>query len=381
MEPMKLLHVFPNLGGGGTEQVILNISDYLYRRSEVVIAICASLPAKGSRIQDFKDRGIQIFDVPFFFHKKRSIRNMNDIKKAIRSFRPDIVHSHSLYSLLLVYFIRKCFGLKYKIIHTGHGGPQENYDDLARKYAWMADAYVAIAEPSFDYLSKHARKKNIRLIYNGTGRPGRNEIFTVENGSGGGQENKEPMKMVFIGRIAEQKGLPVLIEAVDRIVKKGIDVRLDIIGEGDALPQLRQMAERKGLSDCIFFRGFIGNPWAAVAQTPLIIMPSLWEPGGLVAIEALIRNHTVVASGVGGLKDIIRDGINGYLFEKGDDAELAEKLIEINERKSYIRLTSAEKEKYYFENGAGPAYSKLYSGLLRGRPGLIQKNKRVTREL
>ncbi|MFB8422111.1 glycosyltransferase family 4 protein [Priestia megaterium] len=357
MESLRLMHVFPDLHGGGTEDVILKLSDYIYGHTNAVIGICATAEG-GLRKSDFEELNIEIFDIPHFQNKKKLGQNLLKIKKSLSLFKPDIVHTHSLYSLILVYLARKISRLNYRIVHTGHGGPQENYDELAKKYFWMADAYVTISKYSYDYLSSASKKEHVHLIYNGTTEPPLNEVVQLK-------QNYDTLKLAFVGRVVRQKGLSVLIDAVHLLSLKGYKVSLDVVGDGELLESLKKKVDEKKLTDSVHFLGFLKQPWSKITDCPVVVVPSLWEPGGLVAIEAILRDHTVVASSTGGLKDRIKSGSNGYLFDVEDAEGLANQLMNIFDNDAYIHLTHEEKKAYVFKEDSGPSYLQLYDELLK----------------
>ncbi len=135
-------------------------------------------------------------------------------------------------------------------------------------------------------------------------------------------------QIVFLGRLVPNKGCDVLIEAVGKLP----GVRLSILGEGPERPQLEAMVSRLGLADRIRFEGWVPAAATRIAceEASAMAIPSLWpEPFGLVALEASRAHLPVVASGVGGLLDIIVPGRTGLLVPPGDSAALASALDRI----------------------------------------------------
>ncbi|MQR87685.1 glycosyltransferase [Bacillus megaterium] len=352
----KILHIFPELGGGGTEDVILKITNYISYKSDIKIAICAETES-GIRASDFQKANIELFNIPFLCNKKKIFRNLINLNTAIKKFKPQLIHTHSLYVLVLAYIIKKISKIDYRIIHTGHGGPRANYDQLATRLIWMVDKYITISKYSYEYIIQKCQKEKVELIYNGTEAPKDFEIV----------DNKlafEKLKMVFIGRLTHQKGLTILIEAIEKLHKKGFDFKVIVIGSGEEHDNLERMIKEKKLESSFEFKGYVKEPWAEISDYPVVVMPSLWEPGGLVAIEAIVRNHTIIGSNIQGLKDTINDGENGYIFEAGNSEDLAAKILYIYSNHKYINLSIAERDKYLFENRTGPKYLKLYKKIL-----------------
>lgn len=355
---MRLLHVFPELGGGGTEDVILKISNYLLNQYKCEVGICAET-SSGLRKHLFEKSNIRLINASNLSNKKKIIKNIISISRAVKKFKPEIIHTHSIYSLFIVFLVKTIFNKRFKIVHTGHGGPKKDYDEVASKFLWMSDVYVAISKYSYDFLMTQCKKRNIKLIYNGTDKPLEETLVKTSELSSMNQFN-----IGFIGRLTQQKGLYVLIDAINYLSKKGYNINVIIVGHGEEEAQVRKVIKDKELEDMFSFTGFVNSPWEEVVMCPIIVMPSLWEPGGLVAIEGIVRNHTVVASDVQGLKETIIDGENGFLFETGNAEQLAKILEEIYIEKKYFNFNSTEREKYFFENRTGPIYLEIYKNLI-----------------
>ena len=361
---LKLLHIFPELGIGGTEKVILQISKFLIDNNDnnkVNIAICSS---DGISREQFMEAGLKIYQIPKFKKKYSLLSNLFNLSKSIQDFNPDVIHTHSLYSLVLIYFLKKIKIHNASIIHTGHGGPRKNYDKVAAYISALADKYITISEHSYKYLKSKVNHQKLCLIKNGVDYPSSEELYINTKSL----NKNDVLNLAYVGRLTIQKGLLVLIDAIEELIKKGIKVNLKIIGDGELKKYLENEVMKKGLQDNIFFLGYKPNPWIEVKEIPIIVMPSLWEPGGLVALEAIVRNHTVVVSNIDGLKDAIRDGENGYTFNVGDYKQLAKILLNIYEgQKPLIFLDEESKKKYYFNFSTGPKYESIYNKLLKDR--------------
>jgi glycosyltransferase involved in cell wall biosynthesis len=134
----------------------------------------------------------------------------------------------------------------------------------------------------------------------------------------------------FIGTILPAKGLDVLIKAFNRIRKK--DVELKIYGSlysyadfEDYPFYLKKIAKNKNIK---FMGGFNHSEIAGVfREIDVLIVPSIWhENSPLVINEAFLSNTPVIASNIGGIPELVRDGFNGFLFKPGDPLDLQEKI-------------------------------------------------------
>lgn len=104
--------------------------------------------------------------------------------------------------------------------------------------------------------------------------------------------------IAFIGRITEQKGPEAFVEAASLIRERIADARFEMAGDGNLLPTMRSLVRALGLADAFSFPGFIDREQvsALLARSRLLLMPSLSEPFGLVALEAIEAGVPVVLS-------------------------------------------------------------------------------------
>lgn len=137
--------------------------------------------------------------------------------------------------------------------------------------------------------------------------------------------------LLTCGRIIERKGLPYLIDALPKILSEQ-PVKLVITGEGDQKAAVQRLVAEKGLEEHVEFAGFVSNERLGelYRTADLYVHPSIHdrrgdtEGLGVVLVEALANKRPVVASGVGGIVDVIKDGETGVLVEEKNAAALAE---------------------------------------------------------
>jgi len=126
-----------------------------------------------------------------------------------------------------------------------------------------------------------------------------------------------------MGRLTPAKGVDWLLAAFGRISGS---VVLDIAGTGDDEGRVRRIVDDLDLGERVTFRGWLPEQEVAdlCAGARAVIVPSLWhEPAGLVAVEAATYGRAVVASAVGGLREMVVDGVTGLVVAPGDVEGLA----------------------------------------------------------
>ncbi len=137
--------------------------------------------------------------------------------------------------------------------------------------------------------------------------------------------------ILFLGRLVPEKGVQILIEALPTIIQKAGPVKLYIAGKGPYQQELAEQAKSLGVADQVHFVGFVNDEDRnkLLDQCDVAVIPSLYEPFGIVALEAMAAGLPVVVSDTGGLHDVIEHGIDGYCVPPGDAAMLAHYITEL----------------------------------------------------
>ncbi len=137
--------------------------------------------------------------------------------------------------------------------------------------------------------------------------------------------------ILYLGRLKKYKSIHHLIRAFVKVREKLPEARLKIVGAGDYLDTLKALAGQLGCAEQVEFPGFV-SPEVKVdtlRRSHVAVLPSLKEGWGLTNIEANAVGTTVVAADSPGLRDSVRDGRTGFLYEYGDIDQLAGKLLAI----------------------------------------------------
>jgi glycosyltransferase involved in cell wall biosynthesis len=128
--------------------------------------------------------------------------------------------------------------------------------------------------------------------------------------------------LVYVGRLSPEKGVAVLLKALAAVSL----AKLTIIGSGPQRDELEGLAARLGIADRVCFLG--SYPWGSdllelIRRHQCLVLPSFTEGLGLVLLESMSQGVPVIASSVGGIPEVVRHGVNGLLFPRGDVSALA----------------------------------------------------------
>lgn len=169
----------------------------------------------------------------------------------------------------------------------------------------------------------------IRIIPNGV----RPEDFQTEPEPGFRNQYAHPTEKIvfFVGRLVHEKGAHILLEAIPKILHYHPQTKFVIAGRGPAEGYLRQKAWEIGIGERIYFTGYIDDLTRnkLYRSAEVAVFPSLYEPFGIVALEAMAARTPVVVSDTGGLGEIIKHGINGLKCYVGSPNSLADNVLKV----------------------------------------------------
>lgn len=248
---------------------------------------------------------------------------------SLRKIRPDIIHCQGLQIAPSALLAKKFLGLPYLVYCHGSDVylPWKFKSLISEQVLKNANAVVALTEDM---------KKKVEELYN-------RKIFVIPNGIE--LKNfknlskdiarqklklaKEEKFLVFVGTLKQVKGLKYLIEAVKILKGKMPEMRLLIIGEGGEKENLQEQVEKLKLKQNVIFFGKLANekiPEYMIASD-IFVLPSLSEGLPVTVLEAMAAGLPIVATQVGGLPEIVKQGQNGFLVEAKEPEILAQKIL------------------------------------------------------
>jgi glycosyltransferase involved in cell wall biosynthesis len=141
----------------------------------------------------------------------------------------------------------------------------------------------------------------------------------------------ERLRVLSVGRLVPEKGQAVLLHAIDALVRRGLDVELELVGDGPSRARLEALVSELGLSDRVSFAGAVGQDEIGehYRAATVFCMASFSEGVPVVLMEAMASGRPVLATAIAGVRELVRDRVTGLLVSPGRADELADALATV----------------------------------------------------
>lgn len=136
-------------------------------------------------------------------------------------------------------------------------------------------------------------------------------------------------RLLCVGRLIPIKGHLVLLRAFAQARAKLPGLELEIAGRGPLEPALRALCAELGIEDAVRFLGYVAPVQSAIERAAIVVVPSMGEGFGMVALEAMERSRPVIAAEIGGLGELVEDGVSGLLVPAGEAEPLADAILRL----------------------------------------------------
>lgn len=328
---MKILYVISgDLWGGAEEQafsLIKEITDTTEHSVEIITFNHGLLTERlqhigisANVIDEKKCNSFVLFWKIFLFLKGRQV---------------DVLHTHGPKEHFLGGLAGRLTSVK-RIVRTFHGrgllssGVKKNIDRFS--VLFLADRVVAVSAELASYLiSCGFDEHKINVIKNGVNIQALKK--KIQRRSQKIQKHPGGNSFVFgvVGRLVPVKGHKYLFSAFKQLLEKGCNVTLLVLGNGPLEKEFRTVVRDMDIAEHVFLLGFVENPLDYVVDFDVFVMPSLNEGIPLALLEAMGLGVPVIASGVGGIPEVIDDGRTGLLVEPKSVDELYSSCLRLYE--------------------------------------------------
>lgn len=316
---MHIGFIVQTLAGGGAERVVSVLSSEFARTSGYKCSVVIFFPMDDEYLTDKHVRKIHLFETEVAYRSSSKIERIKRIRSAIKKERFEAVFPFLWF--VGIYTQVACAGMDVKVIQTIRNNPdlvpRGKFARYLRDWSLKKSAGV-FCQNQDQYDSLHARVgSKLKIVPN----PVSEDFFELDI------EPSKNEKIVMFGRLEEQKNYPMMIRAVQSLVKYGRNLRIEIYGAGKLYGDLQKRIDQAGLHDSIKLMGRTNNPSDAMRDAALFVMTSSFEGMPNSLMEAMAAGLPCISTNCPtGPADLIDDGVNGYLVDNDDDHELAQRI-------------------------------------------------------
>ena len=348
---MKILHLIYTHGISGAEKYLKHLLPGLkaYGIDCDLVVVCPA--SKAGSLQEYCDslNALGVTTSLITSGRFSVVFTAKKISNYLKANKINILHAHLLNSDFIAAITKSLFFRKLFIISTKHGYQEkvlQQYEP-GKYYKPPNDLYYYITKYTLSKINKNiAVSKGIAdlyyhiklakapypFIHHGI------KVEAFDKEAYRAECRKAYPQLIIVGRIELFKGHHFILQALPLVVKEFAGTKLLILGEGSEKNNCIAKVEELGLQDNVAFLGFKPHPYSYISHSDVIILPSLFEPFGLVYIEAFALQTPVVAFDTPAGNEIMVNNQTALLVNKGDVEALAEKII-------YLLKNTAVKDK------------------------------------
>ena len=348
MKILMLTWEYPPRVVGGIARVVYDLSKTLLKDGHDVTVVTYR---EGDAPYFEDDKGVKVYRVDNYMINPNNFidwimqLNFNLIAKAneiiAKEGNFDVIHAHDW----LVAYAAKTLKNSYNIpivatIHATESGRNSGIHDETQRYIndteWMLTYEASEVIVNSNFMKNELQRlfglpyEKINVVPNGVNLNLFNGIERDYNFRRKYAMDNEKI-ILFLGRLVYEKGVQHLISAMPKILNGYHDSKLIICGKGGMLDELKAEAERLGISQKVYFAGYMQGKdvQRMYKAADIAVFPSTYEPFGIVALEAMLSENPIVVSDVGGLNEIVQHKENGMKSYAGNPNSIADSILEL----------------------------------------------------
>ncbi len=357
----KILIIVGALSVGGAENMIYELTKNINRDLFDVSILCYL----GKRMSSIEEKIEKSTNIIYMNETgKAGVKSLSSVFRVINSINPDIIHAHLGG---MVYAIPWAFIHPRKaLMITAHTRADKAFKKkvewllrMMLKYQKDRTMIVAVSEENNIAIKKYfsVNDEVCRCINNG---------IAIDKFY---REEHSCFTFINVAQHDQNKNQIAIIRAVEKILKTGRKVSLLLVGDGPCHNNLKSEVRRLGLSNSVIFTGQVSDPEKYYAQADVYAQTSFQEALPLSVLEAMAAGLPIIATNVGGLRDVVDK--NGILIPAGDDEALVSAMIKIMDASASEYEIMAENSKSMVKNYSSvrmaEQYEQAYDKLLDRR--------------
>jgi glycosyltransferase involved in cell wall biosynthesis len=369
MNKIKVLYLLEDFGIGGLERIVEATFNGLSRKRFAPSIWC--IAGGGELAETFvrKGKNLRLLNLKTYHNPFNILRLCLLIKKD----RFHIVHTHGYFASTMGRISAYLAGTPVIISHV-----HTTYWDFSKRHLWVerllsrvTDRILCCSNAVRDFVIVNERidPRKVITVYNGIQGKEENSRVSGEDSSG-----RTETSIVTTGSLVGNKGHRYLIEALSKVAKQDSGITLTIMGDGPLKGRLEDYAQQLGIGGQTNFLGLVDDVQPILRKADLFVLPSIEREGlGLGIIEAMSQGKPVIGTDIGGIPELIEDGVNGYLVKPRDADGLAAKLkVLIDDKAQRVRMGVEGRRRFEETFDAAIMLQQiehLYESLVRHKSG------------
>ncbi|MEX2139919.1 MAG: glycosyltransferase [Pirellulales bacterium] len=327
-EPVRVVHVVPNLCTGGMERLVLEMLQHSIAKLTSPQVFC--IGQRGQYAAEAEELGVPV--TALRAPMRRNPRLPFRLARLLRSVKAEVVHTHGPYAHFYGAIAARLAGCS--VVHTMHGFPWPRTWRrrlLGRVSNSLTCSIVAVSHNLADYAlgELHVPAERLHVIHNGI-ECDRFSPAYIDAGS-------RQFDAIMVARLSSEKDFPTLLQAVGLVRQKRPDFRLLIAGEGPQRPQIEGLIARLHLEQNIELLGNRSDVPSLLSQAQVFVLSTHTEGLSIALLEAMACGKPIVATAVGGNPEVVVDGETGFLVPHGAAETLASRLLWLSDHPEEAR--------------------------------------------
>lgn len=345
---MKILQIIPNLKKGGAERLVLNICQELQKRENIKVKL---ITFSEENEYPYLTKNIDWSVIPSIFIPsitKNHLKKTDQLQSFIDNYKPDIIHSH-LWEAEIVSRQIQCLNakwfshqhnnsgvLKTKILPISKREITDIYEKklMLKRYDEVKNNFIAVSPTSLNFLKKSLPKRfkdKVHILPN---------AINLSNFNHSNDMPLDKLRLINIGKFDHNKNQRLAIDIATKLDAKDIDFEFHFAGKGKLFEAIKKEVKNRALNSKVFLHGNVDNISKFLKESNIYIHTAKSESFGLTLIEALASGLPVITLNGGGNKNLIIQGMNGYLINNPNVNEFTNKIIELWQNKSLLKKQS-----------------------------------------
>ncbi|MBQ2864921.1 MAG: polysaccharide pyruvyl transferase CsaB [Clostridia bacterium] len=376
---MKVIHIAGGGDRGGAKTHIISLCSHLAKSCELILVSLRS----GDFAESAEKAGIKTKTIFSFWTIADYIRLIGFIKRE----KPDIVHCHGAKANLagvLIKLFCKC-----TTVTTVHSDYRLDYMHSVFKNCTIGlinraslrffDYYITVSELFKRMLiTRSFKANNIMTIYNGLDfsqkcAPADKKEYLARHGL---EYNEGDIVIGIPARLNPVKDIPTLISAFAKAKKQCSNIKLLIGGDGEEMSRLKHMVKDLGIQNSVAFLGWVSDVPQFFTVCDIDVLCSISESFPYSILEGIREGCAVITSDVGGMRNLIDNGINGYIFKPGDSDVFADYIIDLvqhpDKRRRFASLLYEKASRLYSIDKMANTQLEIYESISK----LVKRRKK-----